>query len=91
MKNDQRRKVMDKKITEEEFENRCMDVIESIASLDIRQDRKGAIKVAEYLLKEAIKKDSKYYIDIYTRVVKEFNIATDRDYYMLRKAIFESK
>ena len=32
-------KVMDRKMTEKEFENRCMDVIESIASLDIGQEK----------------------------------------------------
>ena len=37
----------------EEFENKCMDVIETIVGIDNRLDRKGAIKVAEKMLEKA--------------------------------------
>ena len=73
---------------QEEFENKCMDIIEQIVSIDIRQDRKGAIKVAEKMLVKAQQTGNKLAIDIYTRVVKEFNIATDEEYNLLRKQIF---
>ncbi len=78
-------------LTTEEFENKCMDVIETIVGIDNRMDRKGAIKVAEKMLEKAKGKTSnKQVISIYERVVKEFNIATDAEYEMLKKQIFGS-
>lgn len=76
-------------ISTEEFENKCMDVIEKIVSIDIRQDRQGAIKVAEKMLEKAKTKTSnKEVLAIYERVIKEFGIATDEEYNILRKQIF---
>ena len=72
----------------EEFENKCMDVIEKIVAIDIKQDRQGAIKVAEKMLEKAKLKGNKSIVDIYDRVVKEFKIATDEEYNMLRDQIF---
>ena len=74
---------------QEEFENKCMDIIEVIVSIDVKQDRKGAIAVAEKMLDAASKKTTnKNVIAIYERVVHEFKIATDSEYEMLRKQIF---
>ncbi len=74
---------------QEEFENKCMDIIEVIVSIDVKQDRKGAIAVAEKMLDAASKKTTnKNVIAIYERVVHEFKIATDAEYEMLRKQIF---
>ena len=75
-------------MTIEEFENKCMDIIEQIVSIDIRQNRAGAIKVAEKMLEKAKTTGKQTVIDIYTRVVNEFKIATDAEYEMLRKQIF---
>ncbi|MCQ2564852.1 MAG: hypothetical protein MJ152_03245 [Clostridia bacterium] len=73
----------------EEFENKCMDIIEKIVSIDVRQDRKGAITVAEKMLAKAKEKTTNAeVISIYERVLKEFNIATDTEYELLRKQIF---
>jgi len=73
----------------EEFENKCMDVIETIVSIDIKQDRQGAIKVAEKMLEKAkAKTNNPTIISIYERVVEEFKIATDEEYNLLRKQIF---
>ncbi len=75
----------------EEFENKCMDVIEAIVGIDNRLDRKGAIKIAEKMLDKAkTKTNNKEVIAIYERVVKEFNIATDAEYDLLKKQIFGS-
>lgn len=76
------------KLTDEEFENKCMDVIEKIVSINIKQDRQGAIKVAEKMLEKAKSTGSKVVVDIYERVLHEFNIATDAEYELLRKQIF---
>ena len=55
---------------QEEFENKCMDIIEVIVSIDVKQDRKGAIAVAEKMLDAASKKTTnKNVIAIYERVV----------------------
>ena len=75
--------------TREEFENRCMDIIAQIVSIDPKLDRQGAIIVAEKLLERAKGTDKKLAIDIYTRVLKEFQISTDEEYNLLRKQIFE--
>ena len=72
----------------EEFENKCMDVIEQIVSIDIKQDRQGAIKVSEKLLEKAKSTGKKKAIEIYERVLNEFKIATDTEYELLRKQIF---
>ncbi|MFQ6752474.1 MAG: hypothetical protein ACLRFL_02810 [Clostridia bacterium] len=72
----------------EEFENKCMDIIEQIVSIDIKQDRQGAIKVTEKMLEKAKTTGKKKVIEIYERVLHEFNIATDTEYNLLRKQIF---
>ena len=75
-------------MTVEEFENKCMDIIEQIVAMDIKQNRAGAIKVAEKMLEKAKATGKKKVIEIYERVVHEFNIASDEDYELLRKQIF---
>ena len=75
-------------MTIEEFENKCMDIIEQIVAMDIKQNRAGAIKVAEKMLEKAKATGKKKVIEIYERVVHEFNIASDEDYELLRKQIF---
>lgn len=75
-------------LTVEEFENKCMDIIEQIVAMDIKQNRQGAIKVAEKMLEKAKATGKKKVIEIYERVVHEFNIASDEDYELLRKQIF---
>lgn len=75
-------------LTVEEFENKCMDIIEQIVAMDIKQNRAGAIKVAEKMLEKAKATGKKKVIEIYERVVHEFNIASDEDYELLRKQIF---
>lgn len=74
---------------QEEFENKCMDIIEVIVSIDVKQNRQGAIAVAKKMLDAASKKTAnKNVIAIYERVVHEFEIATDEEYETLRKQIF---
>ena len=75
-------------MTIEEFENKCMDIIEQIVAMDIKQNRAGAIKVAEKMLEKAKLTGKKKAVEIYERVVHEFNIASDEDYELLRKQIF---
>lgn len=72
----------------EEFENKCMDIIEQITSIDIKQTRQGAIKVAEKMLEKAKTTGKKKIVDICARVVEEFKIATDEEYELLKKQIF---
>lgn len=75
-------------LTKEQFENKCMDIIEQIVSISIKQDRQGAIKVTEKMLDKAKTGNNKLVIEIYERVLHEFNIATDQDYNLLRREIF---
>lgn len=74
-----------------EFESKCMDLIEQIVSIDVRQNRQGAILVAKkMLLKAQAKTSNKKVLDIYERVVKEFELASDEEYNILRKQIFNA-
>ena len=75
-------------MTVEEFEEKCMDVIEKIVAIDIKQNRQGAIVVAEKMLAKAQEKGNKKIIEIYERVVQEFKLASDEEYELLRKQIF---
>ncbi len=76
----------------EEFENKCMDVIEKIVAIDIHNNRQDAIKISEKMLEAAkTKTKNKTVIAIYERVIKEFQIATDQEYNLLRKQIFGTK
>ncbi len=75
-------------MTQEEFEEKCMDVIEQIVAIDIKQNRAGAIKVSEKMLEKAKLKGNKKIVEIYERVLKEFQLASDEEYELLRKQIF---
>ena len=75
-----------------EFENKCMDLIEQIVAIDIRQDRAGAIAVSEKMLAKAkAKTNNKTVLGIYERVLKEFQMASDEEYSILKKQIFNIK
>ncbi len=75
-------------MTIEEFEEKCMDVIEKIVAIDIKQNRQGAIVVAEKMLEKSKEKGNKKIIEIYERVLQEFKLASDEEYELLRKQIF---
>ncbi len=71
-----------------EFENKCMDIIEEIVSIDIKQTRIEAIEIAKKMRDKAVTTSNQRVIEVYERVVKEFEIATDEEYELLRKQIF---
>lgn len=73
-----------------DFENQCMDVIETVVGESQEYERKDAIKRAEELLKEKqAKSENEYSILVHQRVLQEFKRATDQEYNLLRKQIFE--
>lgn len=71
------------------FEEKCMDVIEAVVSLNSRMNRYGAIKFSKVLLLKAKIAGNAEVIKIFERVHKEFEIASDEDYELLRQQIFE--
>ena len=75
-------------MTIEEFEEKCMDVIEKVVAIDIKQNRQGAIAVSEKMLEKAKEKGNSKVIEIYERVLQEFKLASDEEYELLRKQIF---
>lgn len=75
-------------MTVEEMEERCMDVIEQIVRIDIRQNRQGAIGIAQKMLEKAEQTGNKNLIAIYERVLLEFKACSDEEYEKLRRAIF---
>ena len=78
-------------MTIEEFEEKCMNVIEQIVSIDVKQDRQGAIKVSEKMLEKAKEKGNAKIIEVYERVLEEFKIASDSEYLILRNEIFGNR
>ncbi len=75
----------------ENFENECMDVIEGIVSSSKKLDRQGAIDLTKKKLAAIKETNDKHKIAIYTRVLKEFKISTDKEYNLLKKMIFSTK
>ena len=72
-----------------EFENKCMELIEKIVMKDIRNTRKDAIVIAEQMLAKAkTKTKNATVIAVLERVIKEFKIATDQEYILLRGQLF---
>ena len=83
-------------LSKEEFDNKCMEIIEHIVLIDYRQDRLGAVKVAEAMLEKAKTKlnsstKGQEVISIYEKVVEEFKGCSDKEYTILRKQLFDIK
>ena len=76
-------------VTDMEFEEKCMDVIESVVALDSNQDRYGAIEVSRRMLVKAQLHGNPIVVRIFERVHKEFEIASDEEYELLKKQIFK--
>ncbi|MDE7107493.1 MAG: type IV secretory system conjugative DNA transfer family protein, partial [Clostridiales bacterium] len=68
-----------------EFENKCMDEIEKIILISEDNDRQEAIEIAKQRLRRARNPER---IKILERVVKEFVIATDVEFDLLKKQLF---
>lgn len=74
-------------ITEEQFEVKCMDVIELVVKFDRNNTREDAILLTEFLCEQAKEKSCSKSQKIFMRVLKEFNAATDAEYEALRAQI----
>ncbi len=80
------------KLTEKEFESKCMDVIEKIVKKSYNQTRKQAIELSKKLL-ETAKSNPKYteeVVAIYQRVLNEFEDADDDLYNELKEQLFKT-
>lgn len=75
----------------EEFENVCMDLIEWIVSLDEKQTRAEAINIMKGILATIKNKAPSNIINVSERVLHEFQIATDKEYELLRKQLFSGR
>lgn len=75
-------------LSKEEFENKCIEVIEQVVLADFNQNRLGAVSVSERMLEKAKTKYPQAVVDIYERVVKEFRECTDVEYETLKKQLF---
>lgn len=72
----------------DEFEQKCMDIIEVIVSIDKKNTREDAIRIAKKMRDKLIAKTNDS-LSIYERVVKEFELATDEEFDSLKKQIFK--
>lgn len=70
------------------FENKSMDIIEQIVSMDIRQTRQEAICIAKDMLEKAKATDEPRMVEVYMRVYYEFRVANEDDYDKLKRQIF---
>lgn len=75
-------------LSKEEFENKCIEVIEQVVLADFNQTRLGAVAVSEKMLEKAKSKYPQAVVDIYERVVKEFKECSDVEYETLKKQLF---
>ena len=75
--------------SEEAFDEVCMDVIEFMVSLNFKYTRLDAIKITEGILLKLKNKCPPTIVDIIKRVKKEFHVATDEEYNLLRNQIFK--
>lgn len=77
---------------EEAFENVCMNWIERIVSINEKQTREEALIIAQGLANNSKTNNaSANEIAVFDRVAHEFDIATDAEYNILRKQIFEEE
>lgn len=72
-----------------ELEETCMDVIEAVVALDPNQDRYGAIEVSRRMLAKAQLRGNPIVVRIFERVYKEFEVASDEEYELLKKQVFK--
>lgn len=69
----------------EQFESAVMDIIEAVTAVDSGNTRRDAIRICKELLRRARRNRRR---PLFERAHKEFSIATDGEYEMLRKQIF---
>ncbi|MBO5909923.1 MAG: hypothetical protein J6Q15_00285 [Clostridia bacterium] len=79
-------------LNKKEFESKCIEVIESIILSNINYTRANAITVSSKMLEIAKeKKCPQGVLDIYTRVLEEFKLASDKEYEILKQQLFKNK
>ena len=77
-------------LTKDEFEQKCIDILEAIILTDKEITRITALDLANKML-EMAKSDKKYegeVVDIYERVVVELQDASDEDFNALKEQLF---
>lgn len=78
-------------LSKQEFEAKCIEVIESIILSNINYTRNDAINVSGKMLEKAKAKYPQGVVDIYERVNEEFKLASDKEYEILKKQLFNRK
>lgn len=78
-------------LSKKEFENKCIEVIESIILSNINYTRANAIVVSKKMLEKAKAKYPQGVVDIYDRVHQEFLMASDEEYNILKKQLFKDR
>lgn len=78
-------------LNKEEFEKKCIEVIEQIVLLDYKQNRKTAVEIALKMLEKSKLKYPQGVVDIYQRVYDEFLNCSDTEYEILKKQLFDIK
>ena len=79
-------------LNKKEFESKCIEVIESIILSNINYTRANAIVISGKMVEKAKAKNCPQgVLDIYQRVNEEFKLASDKEYEILKKQLFNKK
>lgn len=78
-------------LSKKDFEGKCIEIIESIILSNSSYSRRDAIRVAQKMLEKARAKYPQGVVDIYERVAEEFKLASDKEYEILKKQLFNKK
>ncbi len=75
------------KLSEQDFENKCIEVMESIITVNKEMSRLDAVNLAKKMLAKAEENGNEEVIKVFEKVVEEFEDATDDEYNTLKKQL----
>lgn len=75
------------KLSEQDFENKCIEIMESIITVNKEMSRLDAVNLAKKMLAKAEENGNEEVIKVFEKVVEEFEDATDDEYNTLKKQL----
>lgn len=75
------------KLSEQDFENKCIEIMEDIITVNKEMTRLDAVNLAKKMLAKAEENGNEEVIKVFEKVVEEFEDATDDEYNTLKKQL----
>lgn len=75
------------KLSEQDFENKCIEMMEDIITVNKEMTRLDAVNLAKKMLAKAEENGNEEVIKVFEKVVEEFEDATDDEYNTLKKQL----